>query len=402
MKTRTLVASLSSVLLLLALLVACNSGGGKKQAIDFVPDFIPPTPLSASVTVNGVQPRTFANETSPEGNEEFYSQAGGNEERLSLATIRQWIFGNSDLQDVGNVNGPFTSGDLITFDGNNFIALDPIDNDNQDLTIAYNNGVEIGLDITNGAGIILDDATTTSAGLMNTGDKIKLDSLFNTRVVAGSNITITGAGDGGDPYVINSTGGGGGGSGEVNTASNIGGGEGLFASKSGVNLQFKSLFAGSGISLSSNANEVTISSTGGGGSVQWYTTTTDNFEIKASSDPTAWITGSNGSYTITVPAGEVLEDINYFPKGSPPNQTLDGSSQTIITINYTGIGAFRLVPGVFIKTSGGNIQPANLGAAPASSITYTGTGIVVSMTGTGGVGNTGAGTVQITNLNAAR
>ena len=48
--------------------------------------------------------------------------------------------------------------------------------------------------------------------------------------------------------------------GEVNTASNLSGDEGLFAQKNGVDLEFKSLTAGTGIELSSDVNTVTISS----------------------------------------------------------------------------------------------------------------------------------------------
>jgi len=51
-----------------------------------------------------------------------------------------------------------------------------------------------------------------------------------------------------------------GGGGEANTASNLGDGDGVYAQKVGVDLQFKSLENGSGITLSSDANEVTISS----------------------------------------------------------------------------------------------------------------------------------------------
>jgi hypothetical protein len=58
----------------------------------------------------------------------------------------------------------------------------------------------------------------------------------------------------------NSSGGGGGGGGEANTASNLGAGEGVFAQKVGVDLQFKSLLAGSNITLSSGANTITINS----------------------------------------------------------------------------------------------------------------------------------------------
>lgn len=59
----------------------------------------------------------------------------------------------------------------------------------------------------------------------------------------------------------------GGGDGEANTASNLGGGEGLYFTKQGVNLQFKSLQAGSNVTLTANNDEITINSTatGGGG-----------------------------------------------------------------------------------------------------------------------------------------
>lgn len=48
---------------------------------------------------------------------------------------------------------------------------------------------------------------------------------------------------------------------------NLGTGEEVFASKSGLNLQFKSLVAGSNISISSNGTSITISSSGGGGGI---------------------------------------------------------------------------------------------------------------------------------------
>jgi uncharacterized protein (DUF2252 family) len=48
------------------------------------------------------------------------------------------------------------------------------------------------------------------------------------------------------------------GTGEANTASNLAGDEGLFAQKSGVDLQFKSLTAGTNVTLTSDANAVTI------------------------------------------------------------------------------------------------------------------------------------------------
>ncbi len=54
------------------------------------------------------------------------------------------------------------------------------------------------------------------------------------------------------------------GEGETNTASNLGAGQGLFASKSGVDLRFKSLVAGSNVTLTPASDAITIASTGGG------------------------------------------------------------------------------------------------------------------------------------------
>ena len=52
-------------------------------------------------------------------------------------------------------------------------------------------------------------------------------------------------------------------SGEVNTSSNSGAGEGLALAKSGSNLPFKSITAGTGITLTSSASELQINSAGG-------------------------------------------------------------------------------------------------------------------------------------------
>jgi hypothetical protein len=50
------------------------------------------------------------------------------------------------------------------------------------------------------------------------------------------------------------------------TASNIGGGIGIFSAKVGNDLQFKSLVNGSNISITQSGTEITITSSGGGGS----------------------------------------------------------------------------------------------------------------------------------------
>lgn len=54
--------------------------------------------------------------------------------------------------------------------------------------------------------------------------------------------------------------GGGGGEGEVNTASNLGSGAGVYASKSGADLRFRSLKSGQGANIDQGSTEITIRS----------------------------------------------------------------------------------------------------------------------------------------------
>jgi hypothetical protein len=79
-------------------------------------------------------------------------------------------------------------------------------------------------------------------------------------VKAGSNVSIT---QDADTITISSTAGSGGGS--SNTFSNVGLGSGVYRDISGSNVNLRSIAAGSGISGTENANEIVISTTGGSG-----------------------------------------------------------------------------------------------------------------------------------------
>lgn len=99
-------------------------------------------------------------------------------------------------------------------------------------------------------------ASNVGAGAGVYKEKVGVDLRFKT-LVAGNNVTIT---PGTDIITVAATD-----TGEANTASNLGStGEGLFAQKSSVDLQFKKLKAGSNVALTSDSESITIAASGSG------------------------------------------------------------------------------------------------------------------------------------------
>ena len=75
---------------------------------------------------------------------------------------------------------------------------------------------------------------------------------------------------------------------EINTASNLGTGQGIFAQKSGVDLQFKGLVGGTNVSLTADANNITITASNdttalnlGTGSGLFTSKSGDNLQLKS-------------------------------------------------------------------------------------------------------------------------
>lgn len=99
------------------------------------------------------------------------------------------------------------------------------------------------------------EANTSSNAGVGAGlalPKVGVDLPFKS-LIGGDDIALV---EGGTTVTINYTGATGGG--EANTASNLPGGDGIFRQKVGVDLQFKSLVGGSGVSLSTSNDTITI------------------------------------------------------------------------------------------------------------------------------------------------
>lgn len=104
--------------------------------------------------------------------------------------------------------------------------------------------------ISAGGGGEVNTASNVGAGSGWFRSKVLADLTFKS-ITAGTNITL---GVGADDITVNTTA-------EANTASNVGAGSGVFRSKTGVDLAFKSLIAGTAITVTPGANDITLATT---------------------------------------------------------------------------------------------------------------------------------------------
>lgn len=104
----------------------------------------------------------------------------------------------------------------------------------------------------------VDDGLNLGAGTGIFAQKLAQNLEFKS-LVAGTNVSLSATTT---EITINATD-----TGEVNTASNLGTGAGVFESKVGSDLRFKSLVAGSNVTITPGANDITISATASGNAV---------------------------------------------------------------------------------------------------------------------------------------
>jgi hypothetical protein len=182
--------------------------------------------------------------------------------------------------------------------------------------------------------------------------------------------------------------------GEVNTASNVGSGEGLFAQKVLEDLQFKSLTAGNGITLTPSTDDITFSVTDPlplttgldlaiGSSINFSTTYVgvgsfkwDDFNgqfiLGTDGDGATLLTAIGGYFRLGTASGNttfILDESAgigiQVASGVPSALTLNASSPSdLLTVNNTGLGSpvFKLKDYTF---------PASYSVAMASEVALT-------------------------------
>jgi hypothetical protein len=149
----------------------------------------------------------------------------------------------------------------------------------------------------------------TGTGIFTTksGDNVQLRSI---KLGTGNiNLAIAASGTGNEIEFVNTA--------EINTASNLGAGAGVFAQKSIYDLQFKSIVAGGNISVTSDSTTVTIASANAPDTALSFQFTV-NFDgsgivTTVTGLPAGWsssITG--GLITITHTAARMVKNISYW------------------------------------------------------------------------------------------
>ena len=193
-------------------------------------------------------------------------------------------------------------------------------------------------------------ASNLGAGEQVFSSKVGNDFQFRTLAVDPSSINLTMATSGDVIQVLNTA--------EINTASNLGTGAGLYAQKSFYDLQFRSIVAGTNVTVASSATEVTISATAEANTARSYefgVTFDGNGDVDTITNiPSGWtITRVGNIITIQHPLNTTPKSISYWGRDSVNGwqyriptagyqATMDAGDELIefkIDVNATATGA---------------------------------------------------------------
>jgi hypothetical protein len=221
-------------------------------------------------------------------------------------------------------------------------------------------------------------------------------------------------------WTLRTIGSGGGG---ISGGANLGAGEGVYAGVTGANINFKSLVAGSNISITSTGTEITIGAIGSGiTTLNGLNATTQYFAIDSSGTAPNWSSVSD-THTLNIPSASVggvtaglisntdyasfsgkVGDVVSIGGGESLVGADSGTSATIkslvagtgvsftstadeVTINSTagisGGANLGTGEGVYASTSGGNLEFKSLTAGSGVSLSSSATEIQISASGSG-------------------
>lgn len=176
-----------------------------------------------------------------------------------------------------------------------------------------------------------------------------------------------------DNVIVISSSAGGGGSGEVNTASNIGAGQGLWAQKNLVDLQFRSLVASGSVSVLSGTNTIAVSSsailsgtTTGSGEPVFISVQQTNLQFRSlvGSGGTSVVSGTFGTINISstanpvtaITASNIGSGESVFQSITSPNQlnfrtiTASGSISVVSSSTTINLSSSALLSGTSLGT----------------------------------------------------
>jgi hypothetical protein len=136
------------------------------------------------------------------------------------------------------------------------------------------------------------------------------------------------------------------GTGQTNTASNLGSGEGVYSIKVGADLRFKSLIGGDNITLSADSNEVTISGSAGNGG----TSGTSGSSGTSGEDGTSGSSGTSGADGTSGTSGAD------GTSGSSGTSGADGTSGSSGSSGTSGVGGLSNVVEDTSPSLGGNLN----------------------------------------------
>jgi hypothetical protein len=147
--------------------------------------------------------------------------------------------------------------------------------------------------------------------------------------------------------------------GQNNTVSNLGTGAGIFKEKLGVDLKFKSILAGGGISITQTANEIIVENTE---SSALTIGSNDGTLVTTSPNLSFSIVGGDNTQTQVIGSTIKIDTVtNLFSDTLPTLSTnLDANSHNILNVNnlnasaITSVDFFGRFNGAFIGTLTGN------------------------------------------------